>query len=114
MTTANIGVANLNARNTFRTLLKQPHVILIVNENDTVATEEIRVGDNDRLAARVAQMIGADLLVLLSDIDGLYSANPSTVPDAEFIPVVNQITPEIEARAGGVGTAIASGGCEPK
>jgi glutamate 5-kinase len=90
----------LNARATMETLLGFG-VIPIVNENDTVATEEIRYGDNDRLAARVAQMIGADLLVLLSDIDGLYTADPRTHPGARHIPVVSDLTPEIEAMAGG-------------
>jgi glutamate 5-kinase len=90
----------LNARATMETLLSLG-VIPVVNENDTVATEEIRYGDNDRLAARVAQMIGADLLVLLSDIDGLYSADPRADPDARHIPLVGELTPEIEAMAGG-------------
>jgi glutamate 5-kinase len=90
----------LNARATMETLLGLG-VIPVVNENDTVATEEIRYGDNDRLAARVAQMIGADLLVLLSDIDGLYTADPRGDPDARHIPLVEELTPEIEAMAGG-------------
>ena len=90
----------LNARATMETLLDLK-VVPVVNENDTVATEEIRYGDNDRLAARVAQMIGADLLVLLSDIDGLYSADPRADPDARHIPLVGELTPEIEAMAGG-------------
>jgi glutamate 5-kinase len=90
----------LNARATMETLLAL-NVIPIVNENDTVATEEIRYGDNDRLAARVAQMIGADLLVLLSDIDGLYTADPRSNPDARHIAVVDELTPEIESMAGG-------------
>ncbi len=90
----------LNARATMETLLDLK-VIPVVNENDTVATEEIRYGDNDRLAARVAQMIGADLLVLLSDIDGLYTADPRSNPDARHIPVVDELTAEIEAMAGG-------------
>jgi glutamate 5-kinase len=90
----------LNARATMETLLDLK-VIPVVNENDTVATEEIRYGDNDRLAARVAQMIGADLLVLLSDIDGLYTADPRSNPDARHIPLVEELTPEIEAMAGG-------------
>lgn len=90
----------LNARATVETLLRL-HAIPIVNENDTVATEEIRYGDNDRLAARVAQMIGADLLVLLSDVDGLYTADPRRDPDARHIPTVETLTPEIEAMAGG-------------
>src|SRR6201996_7462898 len=90
----------LNARATMETLLALK-VIPVVNENDTVATEEIRYGDNDRLAARVAQMIGADLLVLLSDIDGLYTAAPRRDPLAAHIPLVSDITPEIEAMGGG-------------
>jgi glutamate 5-kinase len=105
----------LNARQTFETLLAQPKIIPIVNENDTVATDEIRVGDNDRLAARVAQMISADLLVLLSDVRGLYTENPSTSPDrATLIQEVTQITSEIEAIAGGVGSEFGSGGMRTK
>jgi glutamate 5-kinase len=104
----------LNARNTLKTLLAEPHIVPIVNENDTVATEELRVGDNDRLAARVAQMISADLLVLLSDVDGLYTANPATTRTAELIPEILQITPEIEAMAGGTGSTLASGGMRTK
>jgi glutamate 5-kinase len=105
----------LNARQTFEILLDQPNVIAIVNENDTVATDEIRVGDNDRLAARVAQMISADLLVLLSDVQGLYTANPLTSPDqATLIHEVTQITAEIEAIAGGVGSDLGSGGMRTK
>jgi glutamate 5-kinase len=98
----------LNARATMETLLSLG-VIPVVNENDTVATEEIRYGDNDRLAARVAQMIGADLLVLLSDIDGLYSADPRAHPDARHIPLVGELTPEIEAMAGGSNAAAGVG-----
>lgn len=104
----------LNARNTLSTLLAATHIIPIVNENDTVATSEIRVGDNDRLAARVAQMMSADLLVLLSDVDGLYRENPNTNHDAEFVSEINQLTPEIEAMAGGVGSAFGSGGMRTK
>lgn len=89
----------LNARATLETLIGA-RAIPVINENDSVATDEIRYGDNDRLAARVAGMMGADLLVLLSDIDGLYTANPRTVPDAKHIPDVNEITPEIEDMAG--------------
>jgi glutamate 5-kinase len=90
----------LNARSTVETLLRL-NVVPVVNENDTVATEEIRYGDNDRLAARVAQMIGADALVLLSDIDGLYTADPRRDPAAQHLAVVTIITAEIEAMAGG-------------
>ena len=89
----------LNARNTLTALLKHG-AIPVVNENDTVATAEIRVGGNDRLAARVAAMISADCLVLLSDVDGLYSADPAQVSDARFIAEVTEITPAIEAMAG--------------
>jgi glutamate 5-kinase len=99
----------LNARNTLESLLAWGAVPLI-NENDTVATEEIRFGDNDRLAARVAQMAGADLLVLLSDIDGLYSADPALDKSARRLDEVAEITPEIEAMAGGSLSDIGSGG----
>jgi glutamate 5-kinase len=90
----------LNARATVDTLLSLG-VVPVVNENDTVVTEEIRYGDNDRLAARVAQMIGADVLVLLSDIDGLYTADPRRDPAARHIPRLTHLTPEIEAMATG-------------
>lgn len=100
----------LNARNTIDTLLKNDNVIPIINENDTLATAELRFGDNDRLAARVAQMAGADVLILLSDIDGLYSANPATHRDAEFIAEVHEITQDIEAMAGGAASTRSSGG----
>jgi glutamate 5-kinase len=79
-----------------------------------VATAEIRYGDNDRLAARVAQMVGADCLVLLSDVDGLYTANPQLDPEAEFISRVLEISPEIEAMAGGVTSDVGSGGMQTK
>jgi glutamate 5-kinase len=103
----------LNARATLETLLKWG-AVPVINENDTVATAEIRFGDNDRLAARVAQMIGADCLVLLSDIDGLYTANPQLDPDAEFLPQVHEITPEIEAMASGSGSDMGRGGMVTK
>ncbi|HUE10507.1 MAG TPA: glutamate 5-kinase [Steroidobacteraceae bacterium] len=103
----------LNARGTLNTLLALG-AVPVINENDTVATAEIRYGDNDRLAARVAQMTGADCLVLLSDIDGLYTANPLDDPEAAFIPRVLKITPEIEAMAGGVGSDMGSGGMHTK
>lgn len=86
----------------------------ILNENDTVATEEIAFGDNDTLAARVAKYVQADLLILLSDIDGLFTADPHTHPEAERIPVVANITPEIEALAGGKGSALGTGGMATK
>ena len=89
----------INARNTMNTLLKLGAVPLI-NENDTVATDEIRFGDNDRLAARVAAMTTSDVLVLLSDIDGLYTADPHRNADAKHLPEIREVTPEIEAMAG--------------
>jgi glutamate 5-kinase len=103
----------LNARSTLDTLLKLK-AVPVINENDTVATAEIRFGDNDRLAARVAQMIGADTLVLLSDIDGLYTADPRTNPHARHLPEVREITPEIEAMAGVAVTGYGSGGMVTK
>jgi glutamate 5-kinase len=103
----------LNARNTLSCLLRLGAVPLI-NENDTVATEEIRFGDNDRLAARVAAMIDADTLVLLSDIDGLYTADPRTGADVRFIPEVREITPEIEMMAGNANPGYGSGGMVTK
>ena len=98
----------LNARATLATLLEQ-EAIPVINENDTVATSEIRYGDNDRLAARVASMMSADCLVLLSDIDGLYTAPPDR-KGAAFIPEVKEITPEIEAMAGKPVSGVGSGG----
>jgi glutamate 5-kinase len=103
----------LNARATISTLLKLK-AVPVINENDTVATSEIRYGDNDRLAARVATMMGGDLLVLLSDIDGLYTAPPARNPDAAFIPVVERITPEIEAMAGAAASEFSRGGMRTK
>jgi glutamate 5-kinase len=103
----------LNARNTMETLLGLG-AVPVINENDTVATQEIRFGDNDRLAARVAQMIAADTLVLFSDIDGLYTADPRKHPDAQFIPEVRELTPEIEASAGDPGSGMGSGGMVTK
>ena len=104
----------LNARATLEMLIERG-VVPVVNENDTVATEEIRFGDNDRLAARVAQLIGARLLVLLSDVDGLYSADPAIDRDARHVPVVEQLTPEIEALAGAAGSAgLGTGGMRSK
>ena len=79
-----------------------------------MATSEIRYGDNDRLAARVATMMGADLLILLSDIDGLYTAPPAQNPDARFLPLVERITPEIEAMAGSAGSELSRGGMQTK
>ncbi len=86
----------------------------VINENDTVATEEVSVGDNDTLAALVAESVRADLLVILSDIDGLYSANPRLDPGAQLIPVVEELTPEILASAGEKGSSLATGGMATK
>ncbi|WP_376957026.1 glutamate 5-kinase [Azospirillum sp. A26] len=104
---------HLNARNTIDTLLKLG-AVPVINENDTVATAEIRFGDNDRLAARVAQMVSADTLVLLSDIDGLYTADPRKDPDARHIPTVRELTPEIEGMAGEPPPGYSSGGMVTK
>lgn len=103
----------LNARATLDTLLRLG-VVPVVNENDTVATTEIRYGDNDRLSARVAVMATAEALVLLSDIDGLYTADPRADPSARHLPTVEAITPEIEAMAGGAGSAVGTGGMVSK
>ena len=103
----------LNARNTLATLLRHD-VVPVINENDTVTTEEIRFGDNDRLAARMAQMAGADLLVLLSDVDGLYSADPALDPAAAHIARVDEVTDEIEAMAGLTQSDYGKGGMKTK
>ena len=103
----------LNARSTIAKLLEW-RAVPVINENDTVATNEIRYGDNDRLAARVATMMGGDLLVLLSDIDGLYTAPPAFNPDAIHIPVVERITPEIDAMAGAAASELSRGGMRTK
>ncbi|MGA8154765.1 MAG: glutamate 5-kinase, partial [Rhodoplanes sp.] len=103
----------LNARSTIARLLDW-RAVPIINENDTVATNEIRYGDNDRLAARVATMTSADLLVLLSDIDGLYEAPPDRVPDAGFVPLVERITPAVEAMAGAPTSELSRGGMRTK
>ena len=102
-------VLRTNAINTFETLLDYG-VIPIVNENDSIATDEIAYGDNDTLSAVTAHITNADLLILLSDIDGLYNDNPSTNPNAQLIPVVPMITPEIEHMAKGAGSAQGTGG----
>src|SRR5690348_5862813 len=99
----------LNARATLSALLDLG-AIPVINENDTVATAEIRYGDNDRLAARVAQMASADCLLLLSDVDGLYTADPNKDPNAQFIERVRHVTPEIEAMAGRSMSDVGSGG----
>ena len=103
----------LNARSTMTTLLKLG-AVPVVNENDTVATTEIRYGDNDRLAARVASMMSADCLVLLSDVDGLYTAPPASRKDARRLEEVTDITPEIEAMAGDAGSELSKGGMVTK
>jgi len=103
----------LNARATLNTLLALG-AVPVINENDTVATAEIRYGDNDRLAARVAQMLTADCAVLLSDVDGLYTANPARESGAGFIPEVDEITPGIESMAGPTVTDVGSGGMATK
>jgi glutamate 5-kinase len=103
----------LNARATLTTLLACG-AVPVINENDTVATAEIRYGDNDRLAARVAQMVSADCVVLLSDIDGLYTADPNKDPAARFIPLVREITPDIEAMAGDSASEVGRGGMATK
>jgi glutamate 5-kinase len=103
----------LNARETLKTLLTL-RCVPVINENDTVATAEIRFGDNDRLAARVAEMVQADQLILLSDIDGLYTADPRRDRDASHIPLVQTITPEIEAMGGEPPPGYSSGGMRTK
>ncbi|MEE8663692.1 MAG: glutamate 5-kinase [Acetobacter sp.] len=103
----------LNARAALETLLSLG-CIPVINENDTIATAEIRFGDNDRLAARVAQMISADQLILLSDIDGLYTADPRTNPDAEHLPIITALTQEIEEMGGAPPPGYSSGGMRTK
>jgi glutamate 5-kinase len=103
----------LNARSTIDTLLAW-RALPVINENDTVATNEIRYGDNDRLAARVATMVSADLLILLSDVDGLYDAPPDTASSARHVPCVARITPEIEAMAGAAPSELSRGGMHTK
>ncbi len=103
----------LNARSTIERLLEW-RAVPVINENDTVATNEIRYGDNDRLGARVATMASADLLVLLSDVDGLYDAPPGANAKATLIPLVTAITPEIEAMAGAAGSELSRGGMQTK
>ncbi len=102
-----------NARNTFMELLRQ-RVIPIVNENDVVALDELKIGDNDNMSALVASIVDADLVIILSDVDGLYTANPQTHPDAKLVSRVEEITPEIEASAGGAGSSVGTGGMSTK
>ncbi len=104
---------HLTCRGAIEKILKL-NALPIINENDTVSTAEIRIGDNDRLAARVAQMMSADTLILLSDIDGLYTADPKTNPSATFIPEVKEITTDIEAMAGDPQPGVSSGGMKTK
>lgn len=103
----------LNTRATFAALLARG-AVPIVNENDTIATDEIRYGDNDRLAANVAVMAGADVCVLLSDVDGLYTTNPNEDPTAQHLAQVDVISPEIEAMAGDAGSGLSKGGMKTK
>jgi len=103
----------LNTRATLATLIGL-ETVPIVNENDTVATDEIRFGDNDRLAAQIAVTVGADLLVLLSDVDGLYTANPQTDKNAKHLSEIQAITPDIEAMAGDAGSGLSKGGMKTK
>ena len=102
-----------NAQNTFEELLRLG-AVPVVNENDTVSTHEIQFGDNDRLSAIVAALIGADLLILMSDIDGLYSEDPHRNPDARFIGLVEEITPELVGMGGGSGSDLGTGGMTAK
>ena len=103
-----------NAHNTFMELLKLG-VIPVVNENDTISTYEIEFGDNDTLSAIVAALVGADLLILLSDIDGLYTDDPRKNPDAKFLPIVSELTPEILAMGkGSTGSDVGTGGMDTK
>ena len=102
-----------NFHNTLYRLLELG-ALPIINENDSVATEEIVIGDNDTLGAIVATNVGADLLILLSDIDGLYTADPHTDPTARLLTVVEAITPEIEAMTGGAGSKLGTGGMQTK
>ncbi len=105
--------SRINAQNTFEELLRLG-AVPVVNENDTVSTHEIQFGDNDRLSAIVAALIGADLLILMSDIDGLYSEDPHRNPDARFIGLVEEITPELIRMGGGAGSDVGTGGMAAK
>ena len=109
-----VEVKKTNASNTFNTLLSMG-VVPVVNANDTIATDELEeISDNDRLSAHVAVLAGADLLIMLSDIEGLYSADPKVVPDAKFFHEIYEITPELEAMAGGAGSNLGTGGMATK
>ena len=102
-----------NCKNTFLALFEHG-VVPIVNENDVVAVDELKIGDNDNLSAIVASIVDADVLLILSDVNGLYTANPQTDPNAKLVEVVRDITPEIEASAGGVGSKVGTGGMATK
>ena len=104
----------LNVRNTIKNLFNMKSVIPIVNENDSTAVEQLRFGDNDTLSAKIAAKLNAGLLIILSDIDGLYAGNPQRNPDAQHIPEVEEITPEIIQYAGGAGTLTGTGGMRTK
>ena len=99
----------LHIRNTLFTLIDEG-VVPVINENDSVSVEEIKIGDNDNMSALVASIVDADLVIILSDVDGLYTANPQTHPDARLVSRVEEITPEIEASAGGAGSCVGTGG----
>lgn len=103
----------INSRNTLLTLLSYG-IVPIINENDTVATDEIRFGDNDHLAALVAGLIEAERLIILSDVDGLFTGDPRVDPNAKLIKLVDEITPELEEKAGGAGTVVGTGGMYSK
>ena len=112
-----VDVEHTDRRVNFQTTLNrllELGAVPVINENDTVATDEIVIGDNDTLAAMVAESVEANLLVLLSDIDGLYTANPHTHTDAKLIPLVEEITPEVMALADGAGSALGTGGMATK
>lgn len=104
----------LNVRNTLHALFSMRNIVPIINENDSTAVEELRFGDNDTLAAKIAAKIGASLLIILTDVDGLYDRNPAEFEDAALIEEIAEITPEIEALAGGAGSTAATGGMRTK
>ena len=103
----------VNARNSLMTMLKQG-IVPVINENDAVTVDEIKIGDNDTLSAVVASIVDADVLIILSDIDGVYTANPQTHPEAKLLDEIKEITPEVEALAGGSGSNLGTGGMMTK
>jgi glutamate 5-kinase len=103
----------MNSRNALLTLLKMG-IIPIINENDAIAVDELKIGDNDTLSATVATIVDADALVILSDIEGVYTANPQTDKDAQLLTTIAEITPEIEKMAGGAGSKLGTGGMYTK